>query len=94
MQRARTAGSSILLPRWVSTENYSACGVVRLAWSARYGDCKKSKPLPADRAPRRAEEWRQLLASGEVTSRAALARRAGVSRARVTQVLGKIVGRT
>ena len=35
-----------------------------------------------------AAEWRGLLAGGEVKSRADLARRAGVTRARVTQVLG------
>lgn len=35
----------------------------------------------------RALEWRRLLESGQVESRAALARRFGVSRARVTQVL-------
>jgi hypothetical protein len=56
------------IPRWVSSQNYSASGVVRLEWSAGCDDCNKSKPLPTHRAPRRAEEWRQLLASGEVTS--------------------------
>jgi hypothetical protein len=35
-----------------------------------------------------ADEWRRLLSSEEVESRAALARRAGLTRARVTQVLG------
>lgn len=35
-----------------------------------------------------AEEWHRVLASREVQNRAALARREGVSRARVTQVLG------
>lgn len=37
---------------------------------------------------RQAAEFRRLLDTGEVESRAALARRAGVSRARVTQVMG------
>ena len=35
-----------------------------------------------------AREWRAMLTSGEAKSRAELARRAGVTRARVTQVLG------
>lgn len=35
-----------------------------------------------------AEEWQQRITSGEVSSRAELARALGVSRARVTQVLG------
>jgi DNA-binding transcriptional MocR family regulator len=37
---------------------------------------------------RQAVEFRRLLDEGEVESRAELARRAGVSRARVTQVMG------
>jgi hypothetical protein len=35
-----------------------------------------------------AREWQEALDRGEVSSRAELARRLGVSRARVTQVLG------
>jgi hypothetical protein len=35
-----------------------------------------------------AERWQRMLDDGEVTSRAELARREGVSRARVTQALG------
>jgi len=48
--------------------------------------------LRAEQAARheaRADEWRRALASGEVGSRAALARREGVSRAWVTRVLGR-----
>ena len=37
---------------------------------------------------RQTDAWAGMLASGEVASRAELARRVGVSRARVTQVLG------
>lgn len=43
----------------------------------------------AARQAARADEWRRALASGEVGSRAALARREGVSRAWVTKVLGR-----
>lgn len=46
----------------------------------------------ADRQDVRAEEWRRALATGEVGSRAALARREGVSRAWVTKVLGRRPG--
>lgn len=35
-----------------------------------------------------AQEWQAMLASGECTTRAAVARKLGVTRARVTQVLG------
>ena len=36
----------------------------------------------------RTREWQRMLEAGEVATRAELARRVGVSRARVTQVLG------
>ena len=39
--------------------------------------------------PSQAEVWAAMLAHGEVGNRAQLARRVGVSRARVTQVLGR-----
>ncbi len=35
-------------------------------------------------------EWQHMLASGEMKNRSELARRTGVSRARVTQVLGNL----
>jgi hypothetical protein len=37
---------------------------------------------------RKALEWQALLASGEAPSQAAIARREGITRARVTQVMG------
>ena len=37
---------------------------------------------------RKAIEWRALLTSGEVSNLAAIARREGITRARVTQILG------
>jgi ParB-like chromosome segregation protein Spo0J len=37
---------------------------------------------------RKALEWQALLASGEVLNQAAIARREGITRARVTQVMG------
>ena len=56
--------------------------------------CGKSKRSQEPRTPRVAEllrkaiEWRTLLTSGEVANQAALARREGITRARVTQILG------
>lgn len=55
-----------------------------------------ARPRTATRKPRKtycnpiflALEWQQALERGEASSRAELARRQGVSRARVTQVLG------
>jgi len=44
----------------------------------------------AAEVPPRAEVFRRLLMSGEVRSRAELARQFGLSRARVTQILGPI----
>jgi len=52
------------------------------------------KPPKAPRTPRvvellrKAIEWQALLESGEVANQAAIARREGITRARVTQVMG------
>jgi len=54
----------------------------------------KHKPPKAPRTPRvvellrKAIEWQALLASGEAPNQAAIARRDGITRARVTQVMG------
>jgi len=54
---------------------------------------RSAKPLREPRTPlvaellRRAQEWRRLLDSGEVSTQAAIARREGITRARVTQVM-------
>ena len=42
--------------------------------------------------PQRAVEWQTLLESGEITSQADIARREGITCARVTQVLGTSIG--
>jgi hypothetical protein len=57
---------------------------------------RRGKPQPPrePRTPRvvellrKALEWQALLASGEVLNQAAIARREGITRARVTQVMG------
>ncbi|GAB4163373.1 MAG: hypothetical protein Fur0037_29100 [Planctomycetota bacterium] len=52
------------------------------------------KPPKAPRTPRvvellrKALEWQALLESGEVSNQAAIARREGITRARVTQIMG------
>lgn len=55
---------------------------------------RNRKPPTAPRTPRvvellrKAIEWQALLESGEASNRAAIARREGITRARVTQVMG------
>ncbi|MEY4583132.1 MAG: hypothetical protein RL701_7835, partial [Pseudomonadota bacterium] len=75
------------LPKQVSNKNF----LLRITLSDRAratSDRHHPAPTsPVSRAQARADEWRQQLESGAVSSRAALARREGVSRAYVTQVL-------
>ena len=57
----------------------------------RRGQPKPSKDPKTPRVVellRKALEWQALLESGEVSSQAAIARREGITRARVTQVMG------
>jgi hypothetical protein len=55
---------------------------------------RPAMPPRASRTPsvvellRKAQEWRRLLDSGKVSTQAAIARREGITRARVTQVMG------
>ena len=54
---------------------------------------RKERPIPAPFVPKwgeRAERWAAGLLAGEWPSRAALARAEGVTRAYVTQVLGRL----
>lgn len=78
-----------LIPSWVSTENYRAAGMVALELPAAARKSKSSAAIvhPSKPAVMRAMEWRRLLESGEVGTRADIARLYGVSRARVTQAL-------
>ena len=82
-------GPSMLLPRWVSTENYRAAGIVVLEVPTNFGGSKSMTRTGLSTKPMatRASEWRRLLESGEVSTRADIARRFGVSQARVTQAL-------
>ena len=61
---------------------------VRLPSLSRWAERRRSERV----APKNlVAKWREMLESGEVTSRAELARRVGVSRARVTQALGPVI---
>jgi hypothetical protein len=78
-----------LLPRSASNKNFATCIVVDFA-RAR----KRMRSAARPREPRgpaarlaRALEWQRQLDVGEVASRAEIARREGVSRARVTQIM-------
>jgi hypothetical protein len=78
------------LPNSSSSKNFATCVVVNFA-AAR----KRPKHRAAGKRfdPReRAIEWLRQLEAGEVASRAALARREGLSRARVSQALNQTRG--
>ena len=57
---------------------------------------RRAKPRPPPRTPRvvellrKAIEWQALLESGEATNQAEIARREGITHARVTQVMGML----
>ncbi|MFN4261608.1 MAG: hypothetical protein ACK4RK_20175 [Gemmataceae bacterium] len=63
-----------------------------LPWGADFPEKAESKPEPKQtRDPLKlARHYQALLDSGKFENRAALARHLGVSRARVTQVLGRL----
>ena len=51
---------------------------------------REPKPPRVVELLRKAIEWQALLESGEVSNQAAIARREGITRARVTQVMGML----
>lgn len=71
------------LPDRSSNKNRFTAFLVDFGRPAQGRRAGRMRPDPNERA----REWRRMLDSGEVANRAELARRAGVSRARVTQVL-------
>ena len=84
-----------MLPRSASHKNFATCFVVDFA-RAR----KRLRPERPPREPRgpaarlaRALEWQRQIDAGEVASRAEIARREGISRARVTQIMSSLYGR-
>jgi len=62
----------------------------RGAPSASEGECQKKERAPRVPAIQRVLEFQRLLDSGEVKNRAEIARRYGLSRARVTQILNTL----
>jgi len=72
------------------TRRVTADRIVNAAAKAR----RSAKPSRTSRTPRvvellrKAIEWQGLLESGEVANHAAIARQEGITRARVTQVMG------
>jgi chaperonin cofactor prefoldin len=78
------------LPNSSSSKNFATCVILDFA-AERKRRLQVHVPKARVRAETlsRADEWERLLAAGEVRSRAEIARREGLSRARVTQILGR-----
>ena len=76
-----------LLPKSSSSKNFASCVVVDFAAARKSGPrcVTRDRHDPQERAL----EWLRQLETGEVASRAAIARREGLSRARVTQALNR-----
>jgi CRP-like cAMP-binding protein len=81
--------SNYLLPRSASNKNFATCFVVDFARARKRVRAAALTRQPRGPAARlaRALEWQRELDSGEVASRAEIARREGISRARVTQIM-------
>jgi hypothetical protein len=71
------------LPNCSTSKNLFTAFVVDFGRATRE---RRAGPVRRD-GSERLREWRRLLAMGEVANRAELARRVGVSHARVTQAL-------
>jgi hypothetical protein len=74
------------LPSCAGSKNFTATVVIDLE-TARKRLRPQAAPLARESTSERAQRWLGELESGEVESRAAIARREGISRARVTQVM-------
>jgi ParB-like chromosome segregation protein Spo0J len=79
----------MLLPRSASNKNFATCLVVDFARARkRLGAAAAAREQRGPTARlARALEWQRQLDAGEVASRADIARREGLSRARVTQIM-------
>lgn len=75
-----------LLPNYSSNKNHFTAFLVDFGQPAQQERTGHVRRDPNERA----REWRRMLEAGEVANRAELARRVGVSRARVTQVLRRV----
>ncbi|HMI89231.1 MAG TPA: hypothetical protein VK550_34365 [Polyangiaceae bacterium] len=81
------------LPNSSSSKNFSSCLVIDLARARINRKCSKlHNESPGIRANplARAVEWQRQLDAGQIENRAAIARREGLTRARVTQVMNRL----
>jgi len=86
----RLPRGSSLLPNSSSSKNFATCVVVDFATARkRLLAIRVPAARAGTRALPRAVEWERQLSAGEVQSRAEIARREGIFRARVTQILGR-----
>jgi len=74
-------------PKCDGSENLRSTFVIDLGRERKRRKKREVRPLRIVAMFERADQWQELLDSGEVVNRAALARRFGVSAMRVTQVL-------
>ena len=75
-----------MLPNSSTSQNLFTAFLVDFGRPVQERTARRVQPDPKERAG----EWRRMLDSGEAANRAELARQVGVSRARVTQVLGRL----
>jgi hypothetical protein len=93
LEAARNAPLRELVEEASGGRRYAAA--VREAPMARAAPAPSAAPFPrgvrgAPTALKRAVEWQRQLDRGEVRSRAAIARREGLTRARVTQIMNML----
>jgi hypothetical protein len=86
----RLPRGSSLLPNSSSSKNFATCVVVDFAVARRRRTSARGRTGLG--GLERAAEWQRQLDCGAVASRAAIARREGLSRARVTQLLKRLAG--
>lgn len=79
-----SVGASLLAPQQLLKQEPVYGVLMDFGRPVRERRSERARADPGERV----REWRRMLEAGEVANRAALARRMGVSRARVTQVLG------
>jgi hypothetical protein len=90
--RITLVDSNYLLPRSASNKNFASCLVVDFSRARKHLLVAKERTKPIGPSARleRAFEWQRQLDTGEVVSRAEIARREGISRARVTQIMNQL----
>jgi hypothetical protein len=81
--------ASAWLPNYGSSKNFTATVLVDFQAARKRLRPKAARPSQLS-ASARALEWLRQLGTGEIESQAAIARREGLSRARVSQLIGKV----